>query len=274
MYKVQFKKHQMKTDFKTFFLVIAFILGFLSQNSQAQNSFPTDGNATIKRTNATLYIINDSESAWSRAGLVFNNPFQAVSTNFEILYEKNGVGSAGTSSALFRKNNSSGYLNYLHFNDSNNSIYFMSNKSGSQSFGNLFLLNGNFLLGANSKLGIGTNNPTEKLEVNGTIRAKEVKLEATNWPDYVFDDEYQLSSLEDVGEFIERNGHLPEFLPASEYEARGVNMLEINQQLLKKVEELTLYLLMQQNKMKEYELKFQSQENRLNALEEVLIYDR
>jgi hypothetical protein len=74
----------------------------------------------------------------------------------------------------------------MQFNDANNSIYLFANKSGSQAYGNLHLSNGNLLLGSNERIGIGTASPTEKLEVNGTIRAKEIKLEATNWPDYSF----------------------------------------------------------------------------------------
>ncbi|MCH7403553.1 interleukin-like EMT inducer domain-containing protein [Belliella kenyensis] len=95
-------------------------------------------------------------------------------------------------------------------------------------------------------IGIGTNSPNNKLEVNGTIRAKEVKLEATNWPDYVFEKDYKLMPLEAVKSFIDQKGHLPGLKSAKEYEEEGVNMLELNQKLLEKVEEVTLYLIQQQ----------------------------
>ncbi|MCH7411485.1 hypothetical protein MM239_19005 [Belliella sp. DSM 111904] len=98
-------------------------------------------------------------------------------------------------------------------------------------------------------VGIGTNSPTHSLEVNGTIRAKEVKLEATNWPDYVFERDYQLMPLEEVKSFIVRKGHLPSLKSAKEYDEEGVNMLEMNQKLLEKIEELTLYTITQEEKL-------------------------
>ncbi|MCH7411486.1 hypothetical protein MM239_19010 [Belliella sp. DSM 111904] len=95
----------------------------------------------------------------------------------------------------------------------------------------------------NGNVGIGIVLPTHKLEVNGSIRAKEVKLEATNWPDYVFQNDFELMPLEVVKSYIDQNGHLPGLKPAKDYEQEGVNVLEMNQKLLEKVEELTLYVI-------------------------------
>ncbi|MFD2037541.1 hypothetical protein ACFSKL_22295 [Belliella marina] len=107
-------------------------------------------------------------------------------------------------------------------------------------------------------VGIGTTVPTNKLEVNGTIRAKEVKLEATNWPDYVFEKDYELMPLEDVDSFIGENGHLPGLKPAKVYEEEGVNMMELNQKLLEKVEELTLHTIGQERKLEKMEAELES----------------
>jgi hypothetical protein len=73
-------------------VAILLFIGFGCQQVLAQNSFSVDGKATIKRPGATLFIINDSQSAWTRSGLVLYNPAQAVTTNFEILYEKTAQG--------------------------------------------------------------------------------------------------------------------------------------------------------------------------------------
>ncbi|MCV9387469.1 hypothetical protein [Reichenbachiella ulvae] len=103
----------------------------------------------------------------------------------------------------------------------------------------------------NKNVGIGIKNPDEKLAVNGTIRSKEVKVEATNWPDYVFADDYKLTTLEETAEYIEQNRHLPEVPSAAEMESNGVELGEMNMLLLKKIEELTLHLIRLEQENKE-----------------------
>ncbi|PRD44988.1 hypothetical protein C5745_18900 [Sphingobacterium haloxyli] len=92
-------------------------------------------------------------------------------------------------------------------------------------------------------VGIGTDTPRERLSVNGNIRAKEIKVEANNWPDYVFQENYHLRPLAEVKDYIKVNGHLPEIPSAKEVEEQGLSLGEMNELLLKKVEELTLYLI-------------------------------
>jgi len=100
------------------------------------------------------------------------------------------------------------------------------------------------------KVGIGTTTPDSKLSVNGNIRAHEIKLETDNWPDYVFEEGYELPSLEETKAFIDQNGHLPGLKSAKEYQEEGVNMMELNQQLLEKIEELTLQLIKEEEERK------------------------
>jgi hypothetical protein len=100
--------------------------------------------------------------------------------------------------------------------------------------GNSFFNGGN--------VGIGTTNPQNKLDVNGTIRAKEVKVE-TGWADFVFTPTYKLRPLSEVEQFIKTNGHLPEIPKADEVQQDGVNLGEMQTKLLQKVEELTLYVI-------------------------------
>lgn len=95
-----------------------------------------------------------------------------------------------------------------------------------------------------------------KLAVNGTIGAKEVVVEKTQtpWPDYVFQKNYKLISLKDVEKYISENSHLPELPSAKEIEQNGINLGETNAILLKKVEELTLYIIEQNKRIEKLEM--------------------
>lgn len=93
------------------------------------------------------------------------------------------------------------------------------------------------------KVGIGTSNPTEAMEVNGIIRSKEILVEASPWPDYVFAPEYNLRSLTETKAFIEENHHLPGIPSAAEVEENGVAVGDMQAKLLQKIEELTLYVI-------------------------------
>ncbi|MEO1255486.1 MAG: hypothetical protein AAFY41_11490, partial [Bacteroidota bacterium] len=107
----------------------------------------------------------------------------------------------------------------------------------------------------NGSLGIGTTTPREKLDVNGTIRSKEVLVEASSWPDYVFKEEYQLQSLLEVEQFIKKHGHLPNMPIAQEVEENGIALGDINTRLLEKIEELTLHSIDQEKKIQALEEK-------------------
>ncbi|MFD2037544.1 tail fiber protein [Belliella marina] len=144
--------------------------------------------------------------------------------------------------------NSAGYIGTTGESESSNGVRINSSRGGGKIVFNT--IGGNtsekMRITNTGNVGIGTTVPTHKLEVNGTIRAKEVKLEATNWPDYVFEKGYELMPLDELKFFIGENGHLPGLKSAKEYEEEGVNMLELNQKLLEKVEELLLYTIKQQ----------------------------
>lgn len=92
-------------------------------------------------------------------------------------------------------------------------------------------------------IGIGIKTPSEKLAVNGNIRAKEIKVEAINWPDFVFEDGYKIRPLEDLELYIKVNKHLPDVPSANEVENGGVELGRLNNVLLKKIEELTLHVI-------------------------------
>jgi hypothetical protein len=104
-------------------------------------------------------------------------------------------------------------------------------------------------------VGIGTSTPDYKLDVDGTARAKELIVETTG-ADFVFENDYDLRSLEEVEAFIEEHGHLPEIPSAEQMQNEGMQVGDMQTKLLQKIEELTLYII---------------EQNRLNAQQQELI---
>ena len=93
-------------------------------------------------------------------------------------------------------------------------------------------------------IGIGTASPdTFKLKANGTIKAKEVVVEVIDWPDYVFEDGYTLQPLEELEKEVRTTKRLPGIPSAAEIGARGLHVAEMQAKMMKKIEELTLYVI-------------------------------
>ncbi|MBI4648066.1 MAG: hypothetical protein HY738_16145 [Bacteroidia bacterium] len=105
----------------------------------------------------------------------------------------------------------------------------------------------------NGRVGINTKTPTSELTVKGTIFAEEVKLVDVG-ADYVFDDKYHLISPEELERYIKENRRLPGVPPASETK-EGVGLGSFTSLLLQKIEELTLYIIEQDKRIKELEKK-------------------
>ncbi len=101
-----------------------------------------------------------------------------------------------------------------------------------------------FFDGSSGRVSIGNiTSPAYKLTVDGTISASEVKVSTTPNSDYVFGPEYKLKSIEEVETFIKDNKHLPDVPSAQEFKENGVGLGEMDDMLLRKIEELTLYII-------------------------------
>ncbi|HSG67218.1 MAG TPA: hypothetical protein VK994_00830 [Bacteroidales bacterium] len=111
-------------------------------------------------------------------------------------------------------------------------------------------------------VGIGTNDThSYKLAVNGAILTEEVTVNISeNWPDYVFDDNYKMLPLYQLEDYIHHHGHLPDVPDAKEIHENGLKLGEMDRVLLKKIEELTLYII--------------EQEDRISAMENIIDHMR
>jgi hypothetical protein len=98
------------------------------------------------------------------------------------------------------------------------------------------------LVPATGNVGVGVATPAYKLDVCGTVRAKEIRV-ATGWCDYVFANDYKLPSLSEVEAFIRKNKHLPDVTPGPQIESEGLEVGKVSSQMIKKIEELTLYVI-------------------------------
>lgn len=106
--------------------------------------------------------------------------------------------------------------------------------------------NARFHVGGNVYIGTSTGVPATgyQLSVKGKIISEEIKVAlSTSWPDYVFNENYCLTPLEDLEKQIRANKHLPNIPAAAEAEKDGIFLGDMNKRLLEKVEELTLYII-------------------------------
>lgn len=129
-------------------------------------------------------------------------------------------------------------------------------------------------------VGIGTTTipANYKLAVNGAAIATSMKVQVySGWSDFVFRKDYKLPTLAEVKNYIDKNHHLPDMPSAAEVRANGLDLGEMNKQLLQKVEELTLYLINKDEQDKRKDAILQSQQfeleqqgNRIGVLEAAL----
>jgi hypothetical protein len=236
--------------------------GWKSYGSKA-----TYGSAIILQTNGfgghAFLVFADNDITGANESLSFS-PLMSVKTAGEV-----GIGTMSSDAKLqiINENQDSGGNTLIlgPINQSNLRLGYHQDYSWVQSHGGKPLVLNEF--GNNVAIGTTSPSPGYKLTVKGGIHAEEVKVDLNvPGPDYVFESDYPLSSLEDTKAYIEQNKHLPGIPSSDEMQQNGVNLLEMNMKLLEKVEELTLYVIEQNRRIETMILENSKQQMEIDNL--------
>jgi hypothetical protein len=226
------------------------------------NVMEINSSSAYNGTYATIRSFDDN-SSWSLKTCTYNNrKYLAVDVPYTAAYHNWGFKFAGWTTSTSENMKSIAYqvsgsaVNTTILSDIQD---YLPNMTEMHHVSN-FLVMGN--------VGIGTPNPDEKLTVKGKIHAQEVRIDMIGAlvPDYVFTTNYKLKTLQEVEAYINKNSHLPEIPSAAEFEKNGMLIAEINISLLKKIEEMTLYLIQQDKKLNEQSKEIATIKNVLERL--------
>lgn len=94
---------------------------------------------------------------------------------------------------------------------------------------------------------------SDVVDIQGGLMVEELLVRDISGADFVFDNDYKLRPLNEVEDFIETYKHLPEIQSAKDMKENGLNINDFQIKLLQKIEELTLYIINQENRIKELE---------------------
>lgn len=189
---------------------------------------------------------------WVGSTLVFNDPTFGDNSDYTAIYRTDAIGDRTRIRIRMGDESSSDLeVGYHLWQDGN--------------WYTTFSIDGNGNTYSRGNVGIGTTTLTERLNVNGKILAEEVKVVVDVPADYVFEDAYELLSLEDVERYVEEKKHLPGVPAASELKQNGWLLGEMSNKMLEKIEELTLYIIQQQKKIAQLEAEIKEVRLQLNS---------
>ncbi len=113
-----------------------------------------------------------------------------------------------------------------------------------------------------------------KLELQGELRCNGFRSQPKWWPDFVFEKEYKLLSLEELAAFIAKNHHLPNMESQEQILKNGQDVPLIQQQQQQKIEELTLYILEQNKRFSELQKVLFEMRSELKILQEKVVFSK
>ena len=145
-----------------------------------------------------------------------------------------------------------------------NGVALTANKWPNHTSG-MYYSTGVVAIGTNSFSALADAGNNFKLIVCGDIKTKRVVVES-GWCDYVFSDNYKLRPLSEVEDFIKTNKHLPDVTAGDVIEKDGLEVGKTSAQMIKKIEELTLYVIEQEKSINALKENNQKLESAINSL--------
>jgi hypothetical protein len=112
-----------------------------------------------------------------------------------------------------------------------------------------------------------TGAKTFQFDINGLFRARRVRVDADSWADFVFEPTYELMPIEQVKSYVQDNKHLPAVPSETEVKEQGIDLAEMNKILIQKIEELTLYLIQQNENTAELKTQVEALQTKIASLE-------
>jgi hypothetical protein len=199
-----------------------------------------------------------SPTSYKDGGTVFMGAKVDMQSSLKLGWTQSGVIDLNTSIEINQNNNNGNGVKVQTWNTGVKAYSILRNDNK-----NTFVVYGSGV----TRIGVGVPKvggiaENAMLSVDGLILAKEVRVAVsttTHWADYVFAKGYKLKSLSDVEQYILKHKHLPDVPSAEEVKQNGIDMLEMNSILLKKIEELTLYTISLQKQLAE-------QQKQINAI--------
>lgn len=238
-------------------------------------SSTTTGNALSVENSANINVFNVQNDG--KVGIGTTNATQALQIGDELVFHDGGTKYIGRNVSYI--NTSGSYANRtLKANQASSlialggdgGIYFETNDKNNLAVGTNIdpLINGTpNPLGMKQRLSIYPNGQVKigdqtvvsglhtdyRLAVDGKIVSKEIVVQLSDWADYVFDENYKLASFDEIRNYVANHKHLPNIPSTSEMVKNGLNVSEMTVKQQEKIEELFLYILSLEARIKTIE---------------------
>lgn len=226
-------------------------LGAYAYNGANWKSMWETQNTTGLGTNPSLLLVKNGGNVGIGTGATAPRAMLDVIGSVRVGTESANYPAIDGNTALTVYQNGTGKKG-LKFVTWDNSIKLITVENSNFTTGSPFTVYGDGKTRIGVKQATG-NHADALLSVDGKILAKSLYINTSSavWADYVFEKNYFLRPLSEVEKYYQENKHLPDMKSANEYEKDGVDVIENQALLLRKIEELTIYIVQMEKEIKE-----------------------